>query len=287
MLNAVATATVATLAGGDLATAARLGVAMLVLQASIGALNDVVDAPLDAEQKPSKPIPRQVVSRTHAIWVAVTGAIVGIVLSAPSGLGTAAVATGGLALGYAYDLRLSRTRWSWLPLSLALPLLPIHAWLGASGSVPPGLVILVPTAILAGAGLAIANGLVDVERDAHVGRTAIAVALGPARAWLAHAGLFLVVVALAVFAAPAVPPAGTVPPGLPGGSGTVARLDALRALRLVGVVAGIGAILLGALALRSLSARIRERGWELEALGVGAIGIAWLAGTASSTGGGG
>ena len=42
---------------GDVPTAVRLGVSMTALQASIGILNDVVDAPRDAGRKPSKPIP--------------------------------------------------------------------------------------------------------------------------------------------------------------------------------------------------------------------------------------
>ena len=46
------------MAGADPAVAARLGVSMTALQASIGALNDLVDAPSDRGRKPGKPIPR-------------------------------------------------------------------------------------------------------------------------------------------------------------------------------------------------------------------------------------
>ena len=278
----------AALAGADPGTALRLGASMLALQVSIGALNDLVDAPIDASQKLGKPLPRGLVSRRAALVVAVAGLVAGLVLSAPSGPGTVAVAAAGASLGYAYDLRLSRTTLSWLPLALALPLLPIHAWLGATGSIPPGLVTLVPAGVLAGAALALANGLVDLERDALVARRTIAVDLGPARTWVIHAGLFVVVAALAVFVAPGVPatpsPGGTSLPGALGALGLT--LDALRFLRYAGVVLGVALIGLGAFVLRSSRPGLRERGWELEAVGVAGVGIGWLAGAAASVAGG-
>lgn len=289
LLNSVATAAVAALAGADPGTALRLGLSMLALQLSIGALNDLVDAPLDAIEKPRKPLPSGLVSRPAALVLTVAGLLAGLVLSVPSGPGTVAVAAAGAALGYAYDLRLSRTTLSWLPLSLALPLLPIHAWLGATGAIPPGLLTLVPAAVLAGAALAIANGLVDVERDARVARRAIAVELGPGRAWAIHAGLLVVVAVLAVLVAPGVPSTvpsqgGAGPSVGPGAAGL--SLDALRVLRSAGVALGAALLGLGALALKATRPALRERGWELEAVGVAGIGIGWLAGTAASVGGG-
>lgn len=239
---------------------------MLGIQLSIGALNDVVDAPLDAVEKPRKPLPMGLVSRSTALRIATLAGAVGMVLSAPSGAATVAVAGAGAVLGYAYDLRLSRTSWSWLPLALALPLLPVHAWLGATGAVPPGLLTLVPTAVLAGAGLAVANGLVDLERDARAGRLGVVVAVGRRRAWLGHVIVMLAVAAAGAFIAP-----------------PVLEVGALATLRSGGVVLGAAALGLGAAGLAARSATIRERGWELEAIGVLAIGLAWLAGTAASS----
>ena len=271
LLNAVATGALATLAGSDLPTAARLALSMLALQASIGALNDLVDAPLDAAEKPAKPIPAGLVSRGAARGVAVAGLVVGILLSVPSGAPTVGVAVAGVGLGYLYDLRLSRTPWSWLPLALALPLLPVHAWVGATGSAPPGLLTLIPMAVVAGAALAIANGLVDIERDARAGRPTIAVRLGSRRAWAVQTALLAIVGALAIVLAPVVPPDG---PGM--------ELGVLRTLRFGGVLVGLGALILGAFALADKRAGIRERGWELEAVGVAGVGIGWLAGTAGT-----
>jgi 4-hydroxybenzoate polyprenyltransferase len=238
---------------------------MLGIQLSIGALNDAVDAPLDAVEKPRKPVPAGLVARSTALRIAVLAGAAGLALSAPSGAATVVVAGTGAALGYLYDLRLSRTPLSWLPLALALPLLPVHAWLGVTGTIPPGLLTLVPTAGLAGAGLALANGLVDAERDARTGRLGAVVVVGRQRAWLGHAIVMLAVAAAAVFVAPPVLEAGY-----------------LATLRSGGVVLGAAALGLGAAALAARSATIRERGWELEAIGILAIGLAWLAGTAAS-----
>ena len=68
-------------------TAVRLGIAMTALQASIGSLNDVVDAPRDAGHKPGKPIPAGLVSAVSARVLVIVAAAVGLVLSAPSGAG--------------------------------------------------------------------------------------------------------------------------------------------------------------------------------------------------------
>jgi 4-hydroxybenzoate polyprenyltransferase len=272
LLTSSATVAIATLAGADVPAAIRLGLAMLAMQCSIGALNDLVDAPLDAVEKPRKPIPDGLVTHRLARVVAVVGAALGVGLSALSGPTTALAAIGCLGLGYAYDVRLSRTALSWLPLSLALPLLPIHAWLGATGSIPSSLLTLIPVAVLAGAGLSISNGLVDVERDARGGRGAAAVTLGRARAWALQAGLLGVAAGLALVLAPSVL------------SDTATRVDpgVLGALRLGGTWLGALLIALGAVALGAGRPAVRERGWELQAVGVAALGLGWLAGTVAS-----
>ena len=253
---------------------------MLAIQVSIGALNDWVDRERDAGEKPAKPIPAGLVSPGFALAVAAGAGAMGIALSLASGLGAGLAGAAALGLGATYDLRLSRTSWSWLPLALALPVVPIHAWLGATGSVPPGLLALVPAGLAAGAALALANGLVDLERDARSDRRGAVVALGPRRAWWIHAGILGVVAVFAVLVAPAVPSGGGVP-----GSASPLSPEVLRALRTWAVIAGVAALGLGAVALRAARPAIRERGWELEAVGVAGIGLGWLAGTAASVAG--
>jgi 4-hydroxybenzoate polyprenyltransferase len=260
----------------------RLAIAMLALQCSIGALNDLVDEPLDAREKPGKPIPAGEATRRAAAVVAVAGGVLGVALSAASGLPTAVAALGCLGLGYVYDVRLSRTALSWLPLSLALPLLPIHAWLGATGSIPPGLVTLGPVAILAGAGLSLANGLVDLERDARGGRRAVTVALGRGRTWLLQTVALGGAVVLALWLAPT---GGLPTDPAPAAAGFLIDPGILRAVRTFGVPIGSAVIGAGAFVLRSQRPALRERGWELEAIGVAGVGLGWLCGTALSAAG--
>lgn len=249
---------------------------MLGIQVSIGALNDLVDVPLDAARKPGKPIPAGLVSARAARLVASGGGVVALGLSAPSGALTVAAAVGGLGCGYLYDLRLSRTALSWLPLAIALPLLPIHAWLGATGTVPPGLIGLLPAGFFAGAALALANAVVDIDRDSDVGRRTIAVRLGQGRAWAANVVMLGAVALMVVMIGPVVPP-----------DGPERDLGILRAVRLAGFGLGSAAAAFGAVVLTSRRAAIRERGWELEAIGIAAIGLGWLAGTAATVAGGG
>ena len=244
----------------------RLFFAMLGIQVAIGALNDVIDAPLDVVGKPAKPIPAGLVAPNVARGVAVGGALVGKALSAVSGPATVAVGAACLGLGWIYDLRLSRTMLSWVPLAVALPLLPIHAWLGATGSVPNSLLVLLPIGVLAGGGLALANGLVDVERDALARRANLTVVLGRSRSWLAHAVAVAAAVLLAVGLAPGSSPSG------------VGEVSGLAELRRGGLALGPLAVGLGAVLLLARRATTRERGWELEAIGVVALGIGWIAG---------
>jgi 4-hydroxybenzoate polyprenyltransferase len=275
LLNAVATGAIALLAGADWLTTVRLGASMLCLQASIGAVNDLADVEVDRLGKPAKPVATGLIARRTA-WIWAAGAVaLGLALALPSGSAATLVAAAGVALGYAYDLRLSRTALSWLPLALALPLLPVFAWLGASGDVPQDLLLLVPIAAVAGAGLLIGNGLVDVERDARAGRSTLEVRLGRRGAWLLNVVVLSVAVALAFLLAPQV--AGFGPPE--GGLAAVAWQ-----LRSFGFSAGAFAIALGAGLLNAAQAGIRERGWELEAVGTALVGVGWLAGIALTEG---
>jgi 4-hydroxybenzoate polyprenyltransferase len=257
LLDGLVAAGAALLAGGGWAVALRIGLSMVLLQASVGALNDRVDAPHDAGRKPGKPIPAGLVRPVTAGLVAVLAGAAGMVLAVPSGGATVALAAVLLALGYGYDLRLKGTPWSWLPFALAVPLFPTYGWLAAAGSLPPVWAIVLPTAVLAGAALAIGNAAVDVERDLDAGIASVATRLGPDRAWTLHAVLLVAVVGLA---------GGSL---LAGGGGGPAVL---------GVVAAGGLMAVGAALTRASGPARRERGWELEAVGSGLLAVAWLAG---------
>jgi 4-hydroxybenzoate polyprenyltransferase len=249
-------------AGGEPLTAARLGFAMLALQASIGALNDIVDAPRDAGRKPGKPIPAGLVSRATAQAVAVAAAVIGLGLSVPSGPLTVALAVAVLAIGYAYDVAAKGTAWSWLPFAIGIPLLPVFAWYGTTAALPALFRVLVPAAVAAGTALAIANARADLERDVAAGIDSIAIRLGHDRAWLVSATLFAVIGVVAVV--------------------TMLMAGAATAT-VIGALAGIGLIAIGVDAGRNRSPQHLERAWEFEAIGVAVLAAAWLAGVATAS----
>jgi len=259
LLDGAATAAIATLAGADPWAAARLGASMVALQVSIGAVNDVLDARADAEHKPGKPIPAGLVGLDTARAVVVVSATIGLILAAPFGPGCVALAGLGLAIGYGYDLVAKGTSWSWLPFALGTPLLPVFAWFGATGRLPWTFAILLPLAVLAGTGLAIANARADLERDASAGLASVAGRLGPGRAWLVQAALLAAVVVIAL---------GTLWGAAAAAPAVIAAVGGSLA-----IAAGIGWARGG-----EASAARRERAWEIEAVGVAVLATAWLAG---------
>ena len=255
ILDGVVVFAVALLAGASTLDAGRVGLAMTLLQFGIGATNDLVDADRDAGQKPGKPIPRGVVGRelARAVAIGTFGAGVGLAaLSGPTLAGFAAVV---IAVGLAYDLRLKGTTWSWFPFAVGIPILPVFGWLASSDALPPPFLVLVPAAIAAGAALAIANTLADLERDRAAGIASIATDLGESRAWRLHAALLGVVLAAAVGSAAAFGAA-------PGAVGLI-------------TLAG-GIVVAGLLAARGGGPTRRERAWEAEAVGIAIVAIAWM-----------
>jgi len=228
---------------------------MTALQAGIGVVNDVVDAPADAVAKPAKPIPAGLVSRAAAMGVAAAAMLLGLGLSAGSGWGTVLIALAILAVGLAYDLRLKGTAWSWLPFAVGIPILPVYAWYGAVGTVPAEFGVLIPAAVAAGAALAIGNARADLERDAASGVASIATRLGQRAAWAWQMALFAGIAVAAVISVAA----------WGGGAGGVA------------LVAAAGLVpVLAAAASRDAGPGGRERAWEIEAVGVAVLAVAWL-----------
>ena len=231
---------------------------MVALQAGIGATNDLRDAPADRGHKPGKPIPAGLVMPRTALGVAIVAFTAGLALAVPSGPAVVTLAVVVAAIGLAYDLRLKGTTWSWLPFAVGIPLLPVYGWLGA-GELPPIFLVVVPTAAVAGTSLAIANALVDLERDRAAGSGSVALALGAHRAWILHAGLLGFVAGAAL--------------------GTTAALGGAGAQLVIVAAAGL-VPLAGTGLVRSTDPRRRERGWELEAVGLALLATAWLAGPA-------
>jgi 1,4-dihydroxy-2-naphthoate octaprenyltransferase len=151
------------------------------------------------------------------------------------------------------------TAWAWLPFAAGVPLLPVHAWVGAVGRVPAAFALLVPLAVAAGAAVALANGLVDPDRDRVSAARTPAVRLGVDRARGLAAGLLVIVII--------------------GVAVSLAIAGAPQTAWLI-VLGGTGAIAAGLVVLGTPSVARRERGWEATAMGIGLLAAGWAIGLA-------
>jgi 4-hydroxybenzoate polyprenyltransferase len=246
---------VAIAAGAEPSRALGLGVSMSALQVSIGALNDIHDAPDDTGRKSGKPIPAGLVSVPVAWAVVVGGALVGVALGAAVDVRVGALAVVVLLIGYGYDLVAKGTAWSWLPFAVGIPLLPVYGWLGAAGALPSFFLALVPMAVLAGAALAIANARADLERDVEAGTASVATRLELEGAWRLHAALWLLTLIV--------------------GLGWLV-FRGVGLLQIVPVVAAAGLIAAAVFWSRDRRPDGRERAWQFEAVGGGLALLAWL-----------
>ena len=229
---------------------------MLGLQFAIGTANDLADASRDRVSRPDKPIPAGLVNPRQAVAVLLVASSAGLCVAGSVGVAALAVGAVGLADGLIYDLRLKGTALSWVPFALGVGLLPMYAWIGAAAALPPAFWGIVPLAFVAGATLALANSLADLERDLLAGASSVATALGRGRA-LVGSAVALGFLQLAVATSTAV--VGPLPAGL---------------------VAELAGAALGWLGLRltaSLNERARRLGWEVQAVGVVMMGAGWLA----------
>jgi 4-hydroxybenzoate polyprenyltransferase len=263
-LNALAAAVFTLIAGGSGLTAAVAAMAMALLQTSIGCLNDVVDYDRDRFAHPGKPLVAGRVGRGPARLYAIGASAVGLGLSAALGPLPAMVAAAGLAAGVAYDLRLSRTPWSWIPYAIGLPLVPAFGWAAARGRLPGGFLGLLALGVVAGAALAIANGLADLEADTAAESGGLARVLGRRRS----ERLIVALQTLVALAASGVVLAGPRTPA-----------------SIAGLCVAVPLLALGVAASHAASAATRERGWEVQAVAVCILGFAWLAATQPGSGG--
>ena len=154
------------------------------MQVSIAMLNDYCDRDLDAQGKPGKPIPRGLVTPRQALigGLSMIGLMLVLLIPLPPLALLCSVCY--LALGQGYNLRLKSTPLSGLVFALAMPLIPLYAFVGV-GRTLPFLFWLVPVGFLLGVALNLANALPDVEKDAESGARTLAVVLGVKRSFIA------------------------------------------------------------------------------------------------------
>lgn len=155
------------------------------MQVSIATLNDYCDRRLDALSKPKKPLVRGLVRPQEALVMGLLmiPLMLGLLLFLPSPLLALLVSLIYLVLGQAYNVKLKSTPWSGVVVALALPLLPVYAWVGVGRS-SPVIFWMVPIGFLLGVAIHLANALPDVESDRAGGAQTLAVALGVKRSFL-------------------------------------------------------------------------------------------------------
>lgn len=110
----------------DPATVGALAAAMLAFQFAIGASNDVLDYPADLSTERDKPLVRGAVSLPAARGIAAAAIAAGLLITITLPLDAWLIGLAGLACGLVYNARLKHTALSWVPLAVALPLIP--AW---------------------------------------------------------------------------------------------------------------------------------------------------------------
>lgn len=156
-------------------------ITILVGQLSVGWSNDAFDSFLDARiGRTSKPTVAQDVS-ARALWFAAfTALLIAIASSwAVAGWLGGSFHIFAIMMAWLYNIRLSRTAWSWLPYALAFGAMPAFLSFGLNDE-PPTLWSVAVFAII-GVSAHLANALPDAESDAAAGVGGIVVALGNRR----------------------------------------------------------------------------------------------------------
>ncbi|HUP82719.1 MAG TPA: UbiA family prenyltransferase [Candidatus Limnocylindria bacterium] len=232
--------------------AGTLAAGMLGLQFCIGTVNDLIDEPIDRRAKEWKPIAAGIVSRRTATVLALIAGGGGLALAAVAGgLAVLSMAAAMLACGLVYDVWLKPTAWAWLCFSVAFAILPVYAWFGASGQLPPRPEFLLPLAALAGPLIQLSNSLADLERDAATGIKTLATRLGRRGSLAVIAALVVVIHGLAWL--------------------TVAQI-----WNILAIASASGFALIGLVLAASDQPTRREIGWMVQALAIALLALAWV-----------
>ena len=164
------------------ADALMLFASVLLIQYSIGCMNDYADEPLDRQAlRREKPLVARDVSKTTALCLWLSTALLGFVAAALFNPAAAGIAVLMWLAGVAYNFWAKRTLLSWLPFVIFFPSLPILSFV-AAGRFSDALLLAFPVGGLLSVGLNIANTLPDVERDVAGGVSGFTHRLGRSRA---------------------------------------------------------------------------------------------------------
>lgn len=156
------------------------------MQLAIAVLNDYCDRHLDALGKKRKPIPLGLVRPREALVLGIALIVIMFALLLPLPPLALLLSVLYLACGLGYNLGLKSTPLSGIVFALAIPLIPVYAFVGV-GHIIPLLYWLVPVGALLGVVLNLANSLPDIEDDAAQGVRTLAVVLGVRNSFFACA----------------------------------------------------------------------------------------------------
>ncbi|MHA1948015.1 MAG: UbiA family prenyltransferase [Candidatus Hodarchaeales archaeon] len=140
------------------------GIIILLIQFTIGVTNDYLDRHLDELTKPWKPIP------SGTVGISAIKILIFLLILTTLGLSlnfmksVQVILILGLGIGLVYNLGMKKTIFSWLPLSLALPLLFICARL-VNGTFLIVHLWSFPISLLLGPAINLANQLADNPND--------------------------------------------------------------------------------------------------------------------------
>ncbi|MEJ7795070.1 MAG: UbiA family prenyltransferase [Nocardioides sp.] len=159
--------------------AALVTAAVLAGQLSIGWSNDLIDLARDRQVgRIDKPLATGAVSPVVVRAACAVAVAATVALSLACGLVAGVVHLGCVAAGWAYNLGVKSTLWSWVPYALAFGGLPVFVQLAGSPSELPPLGIPLAGALL-GVGAHLVNVLPDLADDAATGIRGLPHRLGP------------------------------------------------------------------------------------------------------------
>lgn len=202
---------------------ALLALAILCGQLSIGWSNDWLDAARDrAVERTDKPAARGDVSVAVVRAAAFVALAAAILLTAPLGPGALVAHLVAIAGGWAYNLGLKSTVYSFVPFAVSFGILPAIATLGQEQPALPQWWVYAAGALL-GVAAHVTNVLPDLEDDARTGIRGFPHRLGARASGLLAFAALAVATLLITFG-----------PGLP-----------VRPLLIAGLVIGLGAAIAG------------------------------------------
>jgi 4-hydroxybenzoate polyprenyltransferase len=182
-----------------------IALAILLGQLSVGWLNDLVDAPRDAQTgRAGKPLATGEIHPALVSAAVSLAAPAAVLLTLVSGVPATLAHLAALVSAWAYDLGVKSTAFSVAPFAISFGLLPAIVSLGAPGSPWPPLWLTAAAAAL-GSGAHFVNVLPDLAADAATGVRGLPHRLGATATRLAAAALVLTASALLAFGPPGPP----------------------------------------------------------------------------------